>query len=128
MSTNPTPELYKKQLNLQAEFNLLSTRKAEQLLTHKWGSLYEYGDKASRSLAQQAASCMIPEIRDSSNNLLSNSSDINLAFRSFYSSLCLSELADIIDTGTFFHNLDTPSLIPETALALDAPIDLEEIV
>lgn len=131
-SSNPTPELYKKRLNLQAEFYLLSTKKAEQLLLHMRGSLYEYGDKASRLLAhqlkQRAASRMIPQIRDSSGNLLSNPSDVNLVFRSFYSSLYQSELTDTVDIDSFFHNLDIPLISPDSACALDAPIKLEEIV
>lgn len=130
-SSNPTAELYKKRLNLQTEFNLLSTKRAEKLLLHTRGSLYEYGDKASRLLAhqlkQKAASRMIPQIRDSTNILLSNPSDINLTFKSFYSSLYQSELTDTVDIDAFFNNLDIPKVTRETASALDSPISLEEI-
>ena len=131
-SANPSPELYKKRLDLQNKFNLLSTRKAEKLLLHNRGTLYEYGDKASRLLAhqlkQKAASRLIPQIQNQTGNLLSDPSDINLAFKSFYSALYQSELPDETDINTFFENLEIPSVNQEDAQRLDNPIELEEII
>ena len=50
---NPSPELLKQRLDLQAEFDLISTKVAERSLLRSRGSYYEYGDKASRLLAHQ---------------------------------------------------------------------------
>ena len=50
---NPTPELYKQKVNLQTQFDLSSTGKAEQTILRSRDRLYEYGDKASRLLALQ---------------------------------------------------------------------------
>lgn len=53
---NPTPELCKQRLNLQAEFDLLSTDEAEKCLLHACGNYYEYGDKVGWLLAHQLRS------------------------------------------------------------------------
>lgn len=78
---DPCPGLYKKRLDLQSEFNLLSTKMAERLLLNSRGLSYEYGDKNSRLLAcqlkRQAASRLIPQIKNGSNNLVSNPQDVN---------------------------------------------------
>lgn len=71
-TTNPRPELYKECTSLQAEFDLLSTKQAGHMLLQSHGNYYEYGDKESHLLAHQlkhqASSCLIPQIRDSSDN------------------------------------------------------------
>ncbi|XDV42705.1 hypothetical protein PO909_011322 [Leuciscus waleckii] len=48
---NPSPELLKQRLDLQAEFDLISTKEAERLLLRSRGSYYEHGNKASRLLS-----------------------------------------------------------------------------
>lgn len=53
-SSPPTPELYKKRLDLQTEFNLLTTIKAENMLYRTKQSYFEFGDKPSRLLALQS--------------------------------------------------------------------------
>lgn len=50
---NPTPSLLKLHLDLQAEFDLITTTDAECLLLHSCSNYYEYGDKSSRLLAHQ---------------------------------------------------------------------------
>ena len=61
---NPTPELYQRKVNLQTQFDLSSTGKAEYAILRSKGRWYEYGNKASRLLAlqlkHQAASRHIP--------------------------------------------------------------------
>ncbi len=52
-STSPSPELFKRKLDLQIRFNLLSTKKTERLLLKSHGYAYEHGEKAGRLLACQ---------------------------------------------------------------------------
>lgn len=91
----PTPELYQEKVNLQTQFDLSSTEKAEQTILRSKGKLYEYGDKASRLLAfqlkQEAASRYILQICDNSNNITTCPLKINDTFRSYYSKLYTSE-------------------------------------
>ena len=67
-STSPSPELYKKKLDLQTQYNLSSTKKTERLLLKSRGYVYEHGDKAGRLLAHQlncrSVSQQIPQIRN----------------------------------------------------------------
>lgn len=111
-ASTPSPELYKQRLNLQSEFNLLSTNEAERLLLHSRGAYYEHGDKASRLLSHQlkrrAASRLIPQINDSSGSLISDPAGINDAFTSFYSSLYKSEFpSDTAKMNQFLGDLVT---------------------
>lgn len=63
-SLSPSPELYKERLNLQVQYNLLSTNKTEWYLLRSKGYIYEHGERAGRLLAHQlkskAASKIIP--------------------------------------------------------------------
>lgn len=84
---NPSPELLKQSVALQAEFNLISTK--ERLLLRCRGSYYEHGDKASRLLAhqlRQATSHLIPSIKNN-DTITTDPLEINVNFKSFYSSL-----------------------------------------
>lgn len=84
---SPSPALYKQQLNLQSEFNLLSTRDAEHLLLSLRGTLYKHCNRTGQLLAHRlkclAASPLIPKILDSSNNSICDPSDINDTFHIF---------------------------------------------
>jgi len=55
-SMSPSPELYKERLNLQVQYNLLSTNKTEWYLSRSKGYIYEHGEKAGRLLAYQLKS------------------------------------------------------------------------
>ncbi|KAI5105880.1 SH2 domain-containing adapter protein E [Silurus meridionalis] len=99
-ASSPSPELYKQRVELQAEFDLLSTRDTECMLLRTRGSYYEYGDKPSRLLAhqlrRQAASRLIPQINNDSNVTVTDPIEINAVFKSYYSALYKSEcLTDI---------------------------------
>lgn len=87
-SHSPTPELHKQRLNLQAEFNLLSTGEAEGLLLHARGNYYEHGDKVGRLLAHQlrnrAASGFISQIAQPDGALTSDPVEINSTFKNFF--------------------------------------------
>ncbi len=87
----PTPELYKKTLVLQTEFNLLSTAKAEQLLLHTRGTFYEHGDKLvlAHHIKCKSASRMISQVMDSPQNLTVDPAIINNTFTSYYSTKIL---------------------------------------
>lgn len=88
---NPSHELLKQLLDLQAEFDLILTKEAERLLLRTRGSYYEYGDKASRLLAhqlrRQATSRLITSIKDTHDAIITDPFEINATFNSFYSSL-----------------------------------------
>lgn len=92
---NPSPELLKQRLDLQAEFDLISTKEAERLLLCSRGSYYEHGDKASRLLAhqirRQATSRLIPTIKNTYDTITADPLEINATFKSFYSLLYKSE-------------------------------------
>ena len=92
---NPSPELLKQRVELQAEFDIISTKEAERLLLRSRGSYYEHGDKASRLLAhqlrRQATSCLIPSIKNACDTITTDPLEINATFKSFYSSLYESE-------------------------------------
>ena len=108
------PDLTTKRLQLQTEFDLLSTGKAEYLLRRTRATYYEHGDKAVRLLASQprhqCASRFIPQISDSSHTLTTDPSKINSEFASFYSTLYKSQPP--LDTSVmdaFLNNLDFPT-------------------
>ena len=130
--SNPSPELLKKRENLQLEFNLLSTKKAEQLLLYSRGRSYEYGDKNSRLLAHQlkreAASRLIPEIKDNHGNLKTSPQEINKVFQTYYTKLYTSESTSSKGPmTTFLDGLDFPCLESDKIMELDRTIELEEI-
>ncbi len=52
----PNPQLYNRRLQLQTEFDILSTRKPESLLLKFRQRVFEFVEKASRLLAQQTCS------------------------------------------------------------------------
>lgn len=111
----PTPELHKDRLSLQTEYNLLTTRDAEQLLLRTRGALYEHGDKAGCLLAHQlksrSASRLIPQICDSSDLSTTYPERINEAFMSFYSQLDISESPeDTSMMSDFFSNQTIPQI------------------
>lgn len=71
-SVSPSPELYKRKLDLRTQYNLLSTEKTERLLLKSRGYTYEHGDKAGRLLAHQlkcSAAQQIPQIQKNDGEL-----------------------------------------------------------
>lgn len=132
LATCPSPSLLKQRIELQTEFDLITTNDAERLLLHSRATYYEHGDKASRLLAhqlrRQAASRMIPQIKDSSGILHKDPTTINSVFHSFYSSLYKSESPpDTTEMNSFLHNLNFPVINPDSAKELDSPLTVEEI-
>lgn len=130
---NPTPELHKQRLNLQAEFNILSTGDAERLLLHTCGNYYEYGDKVGRLLAHQlrrrTASRFITQIAQPVGTLTSDPEEINSTLKNFYSSLYKTEDLDHKEEMNQFLGLINFSKVNSLlASELDRPIVLEEII
>uniref|UniRef100_A0A674NZ79 Reverse transcriptase domain-containing protein n=1 Tax=Takifugu rubripes TaxID=31033 RepID=A0A674NZ79_TAKRU len=66
-SVNPSDVLYKKRVQLQSQYNLLTSGRIEKQLLHTKQRFFEQGDKAGKLLAYQArteaASRLIPRIR-----------------------------------------------------------------
>lgn len=72
----------------------MSTKQAEQLLYKSCHTMYEYGDKASKILAQlcqSAAANLITEIRSHSGLTTVDQQELNNEFKTFYSTLYTSE-------------------------------------
>lgn len=129
---NPSPELLKQRLDLQAEFDLISTKEAERLLLRRRGSYYERGDKASRLLAhqlrRQATSRLIHSIKNTYDTITTDPLEINATYKSFYSSLYKSEFpTDNTKINKFLQNLSNPVIDTNTARQLDLPLSLEEV-
>lgn len=132
-SINPSPQLYKERMNLQAELDLLTTKQAERMLLLSRGAYYEYGDKASRLLAhqlkRQASSRLINQIKDPHDGLLTDPVNINTTFKTFYSSLYQSDFpSDTTTMDQFFNSLTIPTIEPTAANELDLPLELNEVV
>lgn len=53
LAHSPSPDVFKERLTLQTEFNLLSTRHAENLINKSKRETYEYGEKTGKILAHQ---------------------------------------------------------------------------
>ena len=128
----PSPSLLKQRVELQTEFDLITTNDAERLLLRSRATYYEHGDRASRLLAhqlrRQAASRMIPQIKDSLGTLHSDPTNINSVFHSFYSSLYESESSpDTTEMNSFLDSLNFPVINPDSAKDLDSPLSVEEI-
>ena len=109
LATCSSPNLLKRRVELQTEFDLITTADAERLLLRSHSSYYEHGDKASRLLAhqlrRQAASRFIPQTQDSSGRLHTNPSTINAVYSSLYE--CESP-SDTTDMNSFLDSLDFP--------------------
>lgn len=133
LASSPNSVLTTKRLQLQTEFDLLSTSRAEHLLLRTRATYYEHGDRASRLLASQLrhqnASRFISQIYDSSKNLTTDPMNINSEFSSFYSNLYKSQPPpDSSAMNSFLNNLDIPTVSEETVRSLDEPLSLEEIL
>lgn len=78
------PELYKKRIELQARFDLLSTHSIEQQLLKSKSKFYIHGNKTSKILANQLrliqATRHITEIRMEDGNITTDFSQINDTF------------------------------------------------
>ena len=94
-SNNPDPLLYRKRLQLQTEFDLLSTNEAELQLLRSRQRFFESVDRAGKLLAQEAraayASRLIHSIRSTPSVVLTDPKSINETFTKCYSDLYASD-------------------------------------
>ncbi len=131
-SHRPTPELHKQRLNLQAEFNLLTTGEAERILLRARGNYYECGDKVGRLLAHQlrnrAASRFVTQIAQPDGALSSDPVEINSTFKNFFSFLYKTEASGHSEEmNQFLGRINFPRVDPLLVPELDGAITLEEI-
>lgn len=115
---------------MDVELDLITTTNAERLLLHSRNSYYEHGEKASRLLGHQirwrAASRLIPQIKDNSDDLISDSDGINATFKSFYSALYSSEFpSDTSIMTSFLQDLETPTIDSTVYNALEASLGID---
>ena len=132
LATCPSPSLLKQRVDIQTEFDLITTSDAERLHLRSCSTYYGHGDKASRLLAhqlrRQAASYIIPQIKDSSGTLHRDPTTINSVFHSFYSSLYGSESpSGTTEMNLFLDSLNFPVINSYPVKELDSPLTVEEI-
>ena len=108
-------ELYKKRVELQTRFDLLSTHSIERQLLQSKSLFYVHGDKCGKMLANQLkgfkAKQHITKIQMDDVDLTSDPSKINDTFRSFYSRLYTSDPPnDSTLMENFLDHLEDPTL------------------
>ncbi|KAF3847423.1 hypothetical protein F7725_020451, partial [Dissostichus mawsoni] len=87
----PTPELYNTKLELKTKFDLLTTYQTQNILLKNKSTFYEHGEKAGKLLANQLkgrrSKQLITSINTQSGNVTQDPTEINTAFKDFYSKL-----------------------------------------
>ena len=131
-STSPSPSLYKERIDLQTQYNLLSTSETEQLIMRSRGMFYEHGEKAGRLLAHRlkskSTSQHISQIEDTTGKLTTDPLKINDIFKDYYFDLYNSEsLKDSSLFVNFFDKIRVPTLSDGQKEQLDQPLSLEEV-
>lgn len=125
------PELYKKRVELQTRFDLLSTHSVERQLLRSRSLFYVHGDKSGKMLANQLkgfkAKQHITKIQMDDGNITSDPSKINDTFRNFYSRLYTSDLPNDTLVESFLNRLHVPTLTRDNMTRLDEPISQGEI-
>ena len=82
----------------------------------------------AHQLCRQAASSLIPRIKDGSGALQEDLDAINSVFSSFYESLYRSELpSDLADMHTFLDALQFPPIDPELVNQLHSALTIQEL-
>jgi hypothetical protein len=128
----PSPVFSKRRLNLQKEYDLLSTGKVERQLLRARGLNYESGEKAGRLLAHQlkvkANSQHTSQIKNSLNQLTIIPSEINNVFKELYSTLYQSESPpNDTDMEMFFEGIIFPKIGNDQTGNLEQPWNISEI-
>uniref|UniRef100_A0A3P9H232 Reverse transcriptase domain-containing protein n=1 Tax=Oryzias latipes TaxID=8090 RepID=A0A3P9H232_ORYLA len=133
LSVTPSEDLFKLRLNLQTEFNLLSTGYIENLINKAQCRKYEHGEKAGKILAhqlhQKAASRAIIEINDQSGNKHRDHLEINSCFYKYYSTLYDTEsCGDPTLFDAFFKKINVPLIENNLSRELDKPFSVQEVM
>uniref|UniRef100_A0A8C5D9N9 Reverse transcriptase domain-containing protein n=1 Tax=Gouania willdenowi TaxID=441366 RepID=A0A8C5D9N9_GOUWI len=126
-----TTDLFRRRVAIQTELDLITTNEAERLLLHSRCKYYEHGDKSGRLLAhqlrRQAASRLIPRIKNDSGALVEDPALINSVFSSFYESLYSSEFSDSTDMHAFLDDLTFPTVNSEALNQLNSKLTVAEL-
>jgi len=131
-SHSPSANLIKSRMVLQTEFDNLSTRQAEYLISKTRHGHYEHGEKAGRVLAhqlrQKSANQTISAIHDDHGVKWTDNKEINSCFSHFYQSLYTSDsTADPSEVGDFFKSLNMPYVNPDLVVELERELSVMEI-
>ena len=121
---SPSADLIKSRMTLQTEFDNLSTRQAEYLISKVRHGHYEHGEKAGRVLAhhlrQKSAKQTIPAIYDDQGIKCTDNKEINSCFSKFYQLLYTPDLTtDPSKVEDFFKALNIPSVKSELVTELE---------
>lgn len=130
---NPSPDLYKERLKLRSEYDMLTSHSIEYLLLKNRSNIYEHGDKAGEILAKQLkgarAKQVINGVTAQDGKTVTDQLEINQVFQHYYKDLYNSnDLHDPSLISNFFKDLPIPVLSSDQVLALDAPIQQQEIL
>lgn len=130
---SPTPEIYQRRLILQREYNLITTKQAEYLISKSRGYAHEHGEKTGKLLAhqlrQRTANQSIPEIRNDQGERCTDTLEINKSFLKFYQTLhSSSSPQSTSDIEKFFQNSIIPELDPNVVTSLEELISTTEIM
>lgn len=110
-SSAPSPDLRKKRIALQTEFDLLVSNETSEKFMKTRQNYYEHGERAGRLLSHQlrqySAANFITEIHTADGERKSDCKDINDQFKLFYSSLYSSDCSPDSD---FLDNLTLPTI------------------
>ncbi len=133
VSLTPSEELFKKRVEVKAQYDQFSIERTQQYLLWSKGNLYEHGEKAGRLLAHQikcqSTSRPIPQIRNRSQKLTMDPKEINDTFKEYYTNLYSSEFPE--DTSNmlmFLDGLNIPKMYLEQKENLEQPINLQEVI
>lgn len=106
LSILTSEDLLKKRVEIKAQYDQLSIEKTQQNLLWSKGNFYEHGEKASRLLSYQiktqSASRLIPQIRNASQQLTVDPTEINDTFKKYYTDLYTSNFSGDISDVSFF--------------------------
>lgn len=132
-SHQPPADIMKKRLSLRTEFDILSTRQAEYLLSKSQHRCYEHGEKIGQVLAhqlqQRIANQTVPAINDEQGLKSIDSLKINSCFQNFYQSLYTTELSTTpAAMEDFLRSLHVPSVDPSIADTLEKDLSALEII
>ncbi len=121
-----------KLLALKAEYEHLSTLKAENSILRLKQTYYDQGEKPTKLLAWQlkklTSERSINEIRNEKGVITTYPGEINDTFVSFFNSLYQSETpTNPTNRNNFLDGLDFPSITEETRYELDKELEPEEV-
>lgn len=129
-SAAPSADLYRERIDLQSEFDTLSSGMAEQLHLKSRQEFYEHGERASKllchQLRQSAEIGFIAEI-DTPDGITTDQKGINDQFKQFYEDLYTTENGDSVRMTQFFQGLEMPAVGPQDRMDLDNDISAAEI-